>query len=222
MVKKILLTLASAAVVVAGVVALSAGEAHIINVTATLENALTVSPDALAFGTVFPQEILHKDLTVGLSESFRGEVNVDDVNYKIVQKPKCSVDGQNPPYYPVDRKTHLCPEVKNDQGNLVPTQPLPALCPFLSKTPLDPDNGDTGVAAPHPWVWPDDGSNPIAHGKLLKPNDVSDVWDIDLHVPCFTGMCAQDYPAGAPTLDPKLEHKVFGCDLWVESNGVSR
>lgn len=55
---------------VATVPMFAAFEAHVINVTATIENALKVNTSAIDFGTVFPQEKLDKDFTVSLSDSF--------------------------------------------------------------------------------------------------------------------------------------------------------
>src|SRR3989344_8967326 len=86
--KKILISLAAILVVVGGIAALSAFEAHIINVTAHIENALSISPQGINFGTVFPQEYMEKPFTVSLSESFMNEDRVDDVEYKLVQKEK--------------------------------------------------------------------------------------------------------------------------------------
>lgn len=86
--KKILLSLVAVVVVTAGVVGLSAFEAHIINVTAHIENALRVDAKAIEFGTVFPQEYVERPLEVALSASFLGQQRINDVEYKIVQKPK--------------------------------------------------------------------------------------------------------------------------------------
>ena len=88
--KKIILGLVAVVAVAGGVAALSAYEAHVINVTAKIENALSVTPEEIMFGTVFPQEsfIYDQDLVIGLSGSFLAEGRVDDVNYVIKQKPK--------------------------------------------------------------------------------------------------------------------------------------
>jgi len=72
-----------------------------------------------------------------------------------------------------------------------------------------------------------------AVGYLSKiDEDTEDTWVIDLAVPCFGGYCAQDWAdfvfginpeadASQYTQDIANEHKVFGCDLWVEVTGVS-
>jgi len=67
----------------------AAFEAHVVNVTATIENALSVPIEAIDFGTVFPQERLDRYIDVALSQSFIDEDRVDDVEYIIRQKPKC-------------------------------------------------------------------------------------------------------------------------------------
>ena len=96
-IKKAGIGLATVAIVVAGVAAFSAFESHIINVTARIENALQVSDGPIEFGTVFPQEYITEDISVALSESFRGEDRVDDVRYVIKQKPKVKEPCQPTP-----------------------------------------------------------------------------------------------------------------------------
>lgn len=86
--KKILLGLAAAAALTIGVVGMSAFEAHIINVTAHIENALAVNTKGIAFGTVFPQEYIERSFDIALSSSFLDEGRVDDVHYMLMQKTK--------------------------------------------------------------------------------------------------------------------------------------
>ena len=62
--KKILLGIGAVAAVLLSVVAMSAFEAHVINVTAHIENALSVDTTPIEFGTVFPQEYLEEEITV--------------------------------------------------------------------------------------------------------------------------------------------------------------
>ena len=67
----------------------AAYEAHIINVTAHIENSLQASTYGIDFGTVFPQEYIADDtFDIGLSESFLSQDRVKSVSYKIVQKAK--------------------------------------------------------------------------------------------------------------------------------------
>jgi len=237
--KKILFGLAAFALVIATVPMFAAFEAHVINVTATIENALQVSPSEISFGTTFPQERLDKTFEVSISNSFREEGRVDDVEYIIRQKPKCvlvATGTQLPPFglvtENVDGIFSCADEVNYDM--------LPLLCPYLSKheiTTDSPENDSAGINAfhglPGPWTLQTTKATQVA-GKLMKSTgDVTDTWNIDLKVPCFAGSCAQDWAAFvheqnpdadpvAYMADPALEHKLFGCDLWLEVNGVSR
>lgn len=221
--KKILLALASFLVVAGGVVAMSAYEAHIVNVTATIENALTVTPNSLEFGTVFPNESLDETLTIALSESFLAEDRVDDVEYDIIQKakPRADVDHEycvaqledaedcvyQNMYMGLEGAILYC------YGNYDTTDCYPPLCPFLSKLPdLNPDNDGPAIGTPHQ-------PGATTRGYLSKDDgDVVDIWTIDLSVPCFIGNCVQG-ETGLLPLD--WESEVFGCDLWVEVTRIS-
>ena len=222
MTKKILLGLAAAVVVVGGVAAMSAFEAHVINVTAKIENALVVDPQAITFGTVFPQEYAERDFTITLSESFmaEGQDRVKDVEYKIVQKPKCINEAGE--YAPVDYATHQCPEGYRE---------MPDLCRFLSKLPSSPETGDVGVPsyfikAANECREPE---SHLAYGRLdkcLEPlvcgkGDIADCWIVDLKVPPVEGFVGQDWPAScAPWVVP-TDGADYGCDLWIEVTGFS-
>lgn len=88
-------------VIIAGAAAFSAYEAHIVNVTARIENALLVETTSLAFGTVFPQEYrTDQFVNVGLSGSFTAQNRLDDVEYVIKQKPKVKLCTENPIFDP--------------------------------------------------------------------------------------------------------------------------
>ena len=109
-IKKLLIAPLCAVIVIAGVATFAAFEAHVINVTAHIENALTVSPDSMGveFGTVFPQEYFDdQTITIGLSDSFVAQDRVNEVNYKIVQKPKLWRDDFIDDVYPAHRSLGL-------------------------------------------------------------------------------------------------------------------
>ena len=94
MAKKILLALGAVLVVAAGVAAMAAFEAHVINVSAYIENALKVSTKEINFGTVFPQEEMTTIATIALSNSFFAQTRVDkNVEYKVTEKPKSFFDA---------------------------------------------------------------------------------------------------------------------------------
>lgn len=77
--KKVLLAIGTLATVLAVIPLFAAFEAHVVNVTARIENALFVPIKSIDFGTVFPQEKLDKTFDVSLSQSFQDETRVDDV-----------------------------------------------------------------------------------------------------------------------------------------------
>ena len=231
--KKILLGLGALALAIVVAPMFAAFEAHVINVTATIENALSVNTTPISFGTVFPQEQLDRQIGVALSTSFQKEGRVDDVQYIIRQKPKCmDTAGQTVSGHVNDKGVISCP----DGYNL-----LPLLCPYLSKHPIISDNdlstNDGSLDAFHQigaistttggWVWND------VKGYLAKSaQDLNDTWNLDLKVPCFEGNCAQDWADYVRGINPNAnpddyvqpkenEHKLFGCDIWIEVTGVS-
>ncbi len=249
MTKKIALGLVALVAMTVGVVGLSAFEAHVINVTAKIENALSVDTRAITFGTVFPQEELDRKLEISLSRSFIDEKRVDDIRYIIRQKPKCGVTTNNgtvlvgptgtgePKLDPADVPFIDCgtaprPLVTGETWGL-----LPLLCEYISKhpdgTPQPGNDGSLnsfhqiGQWVNKQWVWND------VDGRLAKSeNDIVDTWTIDLKVPCFGNHCAQDWEKFVTDINSQAdpdqyvqpignEHKIFGCNLWIEVNGVS-
>ena len=270
MTKKIVLGIAVAGTTLALLPLFAAFEAHVVNVTAKIENALSVDTTPIDFGTVFPQEQLDRTIAISLSQSFQDEDNANDVEYFLRQKPKCAwtvpttdggtlILGQTQSGHVTDAGEITCPEpgeapvVPTDNPNIVPASqpswgPLPLLCRYLSKHDLDPEdeNDQHGIDAFHEigavvgdaWVWND------IHGILEKDAsttdetveddyDLRDVWNLDLKVPCFGGQCAQDWADFVTGINPNAnpdnyvqntanEHDVFGCDLWIEVEGVSR
>jgi hypothetical protein len=236
--KKILLGVAAIATAVALVPLLAAFEAHVVNVTATIENALFVHPASRKFGTVFPQEHLEQGIFVTFSESFSDEdqERVGTVKYKIVQKPKPLPEyeeqvGVTPAREWCHDNYPQTPFDANDPAwQAYLTNCFPSLCPYLSKEPdNNPSPGnDTGVPPFHdPFA-----TSSIATGRINKfGTDVGDNWIIDLAVPCFEGQCSQDWPDFVHShnpqanpddyvLPPELEHEVFGCNLWFEVTDI--
>lgn len=235
--KKIILGTVALVAMTAGVAGMSAFEAHVINVTAKIENALNVPIEEIKFGTVFPQEALDRFFDVSLSQSFIAEDRVDDVEYVVRQKPKCADDPLNPTAF---SRSH-----EDGQGNFVcdnaAHEILPLLCPYLSKSEVTQDGSETdndgvGILAFHGpivnWTLADTLANQVK-GRLAKAaDDLSDTWKVDLKTPCFGGNCAQDWEEfvlganssaiPADYVQPiENEHKIYGCDLWVEVFGIS-
>ena len=140
--KKGLLFIGALAIVFATVPMFAAYEAHVINVTAHIENALSVHPEngELTFGTVFPQEYQQRSLSISLSDSFQAQEEAYGLQYVIKQKPKCwNWDGVGTKptgilFAPVNYWDDQCPVIDNVQY-----YPMPSLCAYLSKTPTGTD-----------------------------------------------------------------------------------
>ena len=232
--KKIIAAVAMVSVVTLSAAMFAAFEAHVVNVTAHIENALAVSPQEIKFGTVFPQEYLEKDFEIKLSDSFMEAYGSNDqrvqfVDYKIVSKPKCwNEDLENPLYAPVDFATHECSE-----GFVV----MKDLCSFLSKMPADSETGDVGVPSYYTSVNgyisvseddeckvlnpPDVDDIDWAMGKLAAcGNDLEDNWIVDLKVPPVEGFVGQDWPESCRNWVVETDGVDYGCDLWVEVTGI--
>ncbi len=224
--KKIALGLVAVVAVAGGVAALSAYEAHVINVTAHIENALDVHPEEIKFGIVFPQEYVMRDFTVQLSQSFLDATRVDDVAYVINQKLKpCPVHeelvGLNGETIIVPNDPTCVPDTTNETPHNPTGWHYITLCPFLSKIDNETaDNNDT--SHPSYWngtscTWPNPGQ---ASGNLSKlVGDTVDGWTVDLKVPPVAGSVGQDWPVDCPTV-PNND-VTYGCDLWIEVTGIS-
>lgn len=216
---------------------MSAFEAHIINVTAHIENALKVDTKPIEFGTVFPQEYVERPFEIALSDSFKGADRVDDVEYVINQKLKpCPVHKVScgPACEKLEPIDPTC--VPDDPNAVPPTVPhnptgwhYLSLCPYLSKVNTEADGTVPQNDVSHPsYFVPATATAPahcqdvttVASGKLSKAiQDTADAWVVDLKVPPVAGNVAQDWPAGCPTVDSN--DKTYGCDLWIEVNNIS-
>ena len=237
---------------VLGVIAIGAGlvmlpmlaafEAHVVNVTARIENALFVHPQSIQYGTVFPQEHLLSDFFLTFSNSFSvdSQTRVGKVDYVIKQKPKPreAFVAQVGVEVARDFCHNNAPANSADVDDPYYDNCYPNLCPYLSKTPdgvpATGPNANNDTAVP-PFHDPNDPAS-WAQGTIVKlpviGRDSGDTWTIDLAVPCFKGMCAQDWADFVLRLNPNaddptqyqlpstLEHEVFGCDLWVEVTDI--
>jgi len=213
--KILLLTIVGLVVVVAGIAAVSAFEAWVINVTARIENALYVHPESQNFGTMFPQEKAIRSFFVTTSQSFSetDQRRVLNIDYVIKQKPK--------PKNPADAE--WCynnlpqdPYTPQDPGWIAYlAKCYPVLCYYLSKLPdnFPPPGNDGSLAAYHPL-------NAVVAGKINKDIDPADQWIIDLDVPCFKGECAQDWTHQGYEPPAEYDGMTFGCDIWVEVTNI--
>lgn len=191
----------------AGVAALLALDVLRVEAThVTIDENLTVTPNVISFETVFPGEVHFRPLDVNLAGSFLSNPIYDDVEYRIVQKPKPRIDSA------IERS--YCEENPTDYSRC-----YRSLCPYLSKEPDGAPLNDTGVPAYHD----PNATSSIALGRLAKSdNDTADHWTVDLHTPCFRGECDQTNSVLPEyQLDPSLNGEVFGCDLVVEVLRIS-
>jgi len=92
--KKVILILTAIVLVASGVAAVSAYEAHVINVKAHVENALSVNTTDVNFGTVFPQEwiVKHRAVKLGTSACDELEDDLIAVNFSFFAEWKKCVD----------------------------------------------------------------------------------------------------------------------------------
>lgn len=103
--KKLLFIVAALVLVASGVAAVSAYEAHLINVKAHVELALTVDTAEINFGTVFPEEWLVRHRDVQLSTSAVTELgaaggDLQDVVIQVFAEWKQLEIGPPVTYYP--------------------------------------------------------------------------------------------------------------------------
>ena len=235
--KKLLAGIVALGVTLVVLPLVAAFEAHVINVTASIDNALSVPIKSLDFGTIFPQEELDKEFDVSLSQTFLADGRYDGVRYFIRQKPKCArratAPGSLPPFEQV---------VHGPNGRFLCADPvnymlMPLLCPYLSKAEVSTDgqseNDGPKLASFHGPITNLGWREHIAErfevrGRLMSADDNDDKWQIGVAVPCFgDNQCAQDWASFVashnPTADPNAyiqhpdnEHLIFGCDLWLE------
>lgn len=134
--KKAILIFAALLMVASGVAAVSAYEAHSVNVKAKVENAIELSSyTALDFGTVFPEEWLDAHTTVQFSSSFEEQETRELVDFEVWAGCKLLSDNGTPldpgddTYYPWLGKC-LYVDLNGSQGYV---GPAPAQCPGVVK-----------------------------------------------------------------------------------------
>ena len=176
--KKVLLVLVAVVLVVSGVAAVSAYEAQIINVRAHVENAMEVRAVKIDFGTVFPEEWMFVNFTLGTSDSFCAPTQnrTGNITYSIFAEWKLLSDNGTPndpaddEYYPwlgdalyvgIDAQI-LKPKLAG--GNLTCVGPPPATQPGA--------------------VWVMDCPRPL---NKFSPYNLNDTITVGLDVPVFEG-----------------------------------
>ncbi|HLC90128.1 MAG TPA: hypothetical protein VJG65_04150 [Patescibacteria group bacterium] len=228
--KKILLVISAFAIALATVPMFAAFEAHVVNVTAKVENALSVNASPIKFGSVYPQERRYsRIINIHPTSAFRNNPRLEWISYVIKQKPKPKVDRDEiifPSTNPGGISAHeYClnnaPQTYDAQSEYA-TYCFPSLCPYLSKEKVitDPvgepqiENGPMNV----PWEQREihteygvtafhDPSDPRFWASGWVRYYGQDWWRLDLAVPCFDGECAQDWPdfVRATSQNPEID-----------------
>jgi hypothetical protein len=214
----------------------SAYEAHLVNVTATVENALYVTREAIDFGTVFPEMWLTEEFRVKHSDSFcyTEQDRVDGITYGIyvVRKP---VPPDADPYPdPVDNYSGeiyyhwLGDALWIGVWDLSPTQPIPPESeryPFSSVHPEGKMVRVTTDPDPDPatkiLVLTSNISKETPWGKA--PNQWIDYVVVGLDVPVFLDQYnpltdPEPKPSGLddPSANLSGERNVQGIELGAE------
>ena len=178
--KRAILIAAALLMVVSGVAAVSAYEAHLINVTAHVENALEVDTDAMEFGTVFPEEWITMHRLIELSDSAVAEKGTEsgDLNYVEIQ---CFAEWK-----PVPANTTVDPVVVGTDS--LDYYSWLGNCLYVGFNPTGP--GTTGYTLVGP---PDPVDNPVPPGaqEILGTYQLDGIISVSLYagidVPVFEG-----------------------------------
>jgi hypothetical protein len=171
--RKAIFIVAALVLVLSGVAAVSAYEAHVINVRAHVENAMSVNRYNVDFGTVFPEEWVIEEFIVSTSNSFCADdqLRVTYIEYEIWVEWKPNPAGG---YYPwlgdclyigIDAVNKWPSTVVGNPGDLVPVGPV---------LPPGPPGAIKVLAAPLPL-------------HKLAPYNLNDIITIGLDTPVFEG-----------------------------------
>jgi len=224
--RKAIFVLAALIMLLSSVAAVSAFEAHVINVTAHVENALEVETDNVTFGVMFPQEWDKQHRDIELSDSAKAELaeNIDDpkagdlkmVEFKIFAERK--VDDKIP-------ANHM-PDVMIDDVDYYAW-----LGNWLWVGYPTPEQTDNPMFELAKWAWV--GEPPVGDNLTKGPFFTGNLTDnttkrlaILFCAPVFDGFYNQHtdvkpewWPAEwapIPTDDPEKRHNPAGVDLGVD------
>lgn len=180
------------AVLVAALVpTFAAFEAHNVKIRAHIENAIDVDPAEIDFGVVFPQEDLSREFGVSLSESFRAQSRVTDVFYRLLLTRKPLVHG----------------DMSTAEEDLYAD-----LRPYAHVVKVSEPDTDTvvfGDLGNEWWITPGDPASG-------SERDLTDLWRVDLAVPCIAGSVGADYTGVIAAAEDD-----YGMDIRVEVLGFS-
>jgi hypothetical protein len=238
--KKVVLVVIALVLMVSGVAAVSAYEAHLINVRAHVENALTITwpglDEEIDFGTVFPEEWLTRDFIVQHSTSFcaDNQTRVNSVEYSIFVEWKPCPDMEFAWWDPIEQEWVEGLDYYNWMGYFTYVGIDPVANPLADDLTLvgDPPAGAPGTAAKLVMAAPD----PLR--KIVPVLNPSDKIVVAIDVPVFEGywneltdrlvnpdgkpsgkdLPTYVVPADMPGFDP--DGMDFGLDLKVQVTDI--
>lgn len=198
--KKVLLVLGALVMTLSGVAAVSAYEAHLVNVTAHVENALDITPRKIDFGTVFPQEWFTKDVIITTSTSFSadGQQRVGDIYFKVFAawKPLPVGHPDYPGFYPWLGEALYLGYYANIVDFPVPANLLAGDLDCMGAAPAGP-----------PGVKPVLGGAELLCQKFPLPTDINSLV-IGLDVPVFEDYWNEHTDVAKPSGLPGPSYKI--------------
>ena len=189
--------LAAALVLLLGMGTISAFEAHMVNVRAHVENAISVTPDdntenVLTGETVFPQEWRVVKVDMSLSSSFQAQSRVNSVDYKICAEESSSQDNVN--FFWLGDAMYVGIDVQNGSD---PNDNNGATPPFAyDMTLIGADPGPAAAVCPGL-------TGTLTQLDVNPPDGAADNLGDELAIALDVPVCAENYnPLTDPTPKP--------------------
>ncbi len=186
--RRILTILSFPVALLLGMATVSAYEAHAINVTANVSNALNVSATAgTELGTpgdpANPLRWRTIPIDISLSNSFTGQARANTVDYMICAQPKPKTHPGDPAI-PFDPLFHDF--LWMGGASFIEFDEAAGIFHWIGPTTLNFDNTDipAGITPPIAGVVCPTG----AVGSLTNPGDITDTISLWLDVPAFQGV----------------------------------
>jgi hypothetical protein len=180
--KKAILIVAALLLVASGVAAVSAYEAHTINVKAHVENALWVDTEEVNFGTVFPEEFIKHHRLIRLSDSAIDALG--DQGLGTLQSVEIQVFAEWKPV-PADANPYPVPVVQDADGN--DYYAWMGECLYVGFDPSQNPRPIDGMVLVGPPLAGPQSAKPVLATKVLDANIRSTQLGIAIDTPVFEG-----------------------------------